>query len=65
MLAVLPIEITIPLPRAIIESQTPKSEWVKARYEELVIVDDKRLKVLHNVRSIKPESQEPLIRMLN
>ena len=48
--AVLPIEVTMPVLRVIAESQTLESKWVKAQHEELVLVDEKRLRALHNVQ---------------
>ena len=36
--------------RIILESQIPKAKWVKARYEQLVLTDEKRLKVLYHVQ---------------
>jgi hypothetical protein len=36
--------------RIILESQIPEVEWVKARYEQLILTDEKRLKALYHVQ---------------
>jgi hypothetical protein len=48
--AVLPAEMEAKYLRKILESQIPEVEWVKARYEELVLTDEKRLKALYHVQ---------------
>uniref|UniRef100_A0A2N9FWV5 Uncharacterized protein n=1 Tax=Fagus sylvatica TaxID=28930 RepID=A0A2N9FWV5_FAGSY len=50
--AVLPAEMEAKYLRKILESQIPEVEWVKARYEELVLTDEKRLKALYHVQRI-------------
>ena len=47
---VVPIEVAIPSLREIMESHIPEAEWVKAPYEELLMLDKRRLQALHNVR---------------
>ena len=36
--------------RIILESQIPEVEWVKPRYEQLILTDEKRLKALYHVQ---------------
>ena len=50
MEVVLPIEIAIPLLRMIAKSQILESEWVKAQFEELVIIYERRLRALHSIQ---------------
>lgn len=50
MEAVQPIELEIPSLRIVLESQLPEAEWVRARYDALVLLDEKRLKALNNVQ---------------
>ncbi|XP_077230141.1 uncharacterized protein LOC143863343 [Tasmannia lanceolata] len=50
MEAVLPVEIHIPSLRVLMESQLPETEWVNARYQELNMLDEKRLKALYHTQ---------------
>ncbi|XP_074300016.1 uncharacterized protein LOC141631213 [Silene latifolia] len=50
MEAVLPIELEIPSLRIALESQIPEVDWVQARYEELLLIDEKRLAALNQVQ---------------
>ncbi|XP_074299476.1 uncharacterized protein LOC141630586 [Silene latifolia] len=50
MEAVLPIELEIPSLRIELESQIPEVDWVQARYEELLLIDEKRLAALNQVQ---------------
>jgi len=50
MEVVLPIEIARPSLSMIAESQIPESEWTQARCEELVMINERRLRALHNVK---------------
>ena len=50
MEAVLLIKTTIPSLRVIPESQISASEWVKALYKELVLLDEMRLGAVHNIQ---------------
>ena len=43
MEAVLPIEVEIPSLRVILEAEVDEDQWVKARYEQLNLIDEKRL----------------------
>lgn len=48
--AVLPAEIAVPSLRIVAESEIPEADWAKARYDELVGMDERRLKALHNIQ---------------
>ena len=43
MEVVLPTEVEVESLRIILESQIPKAEWVKSRYEQFILTDEKRL----------------------
>ena len=45
---VLPVEMEIPSLRVILKSQVSELDWVKARYEELTLLDEKRLKAAYH-----------------
>ena len=44
--AVLPIEVEIPSLRVLKEVELKEVEWVQARYEQLNLVEKKRMKVI-------------------
>ncbi|PKI56992.1 hypothetical protein CRG98_022618 [Punica granatum] len=46
MEAILPIEVEIPSMRILAEAELAKAEWAKQRYEQLNLIDKKRLKAL-------------------
>ncbi|PKI61774.1 hypothetical protein CRG98_017824 [Punica granatum] len=46
MEAVLPIEVEIPSMRVLVESKLKEAKWPKQRYEQLNLIDDKRLTAL-------------------
>ncbi|PKI67587.1 hypothetical protein CRG98_012010 [Punica granatum] len=46
MEAVLPIEVEIPSMRILAETELEEAEWAKQRYEQLNLIDEKRLKAL-------------------
>ncbi|XP_077210977.1 uncharacterized protein LOC143846427 [Tasmannia lanceolata] len=50
MEAVLPVELRIPSLRVMMEADLPESEWAQARYQELHMIDEKRLKALYHVQ---------------
>jgi hypothetical protein len=50
MEAVQPVELEIPSLRIILESQIPEADWVKARYEQLISLDERRLQALNHVQ---------------
>ena len=49
--AVQPIELEIPSLRIALESQLDEVDWIRARYDELVLLDEKRLAALHHVQT--------------
>ncbi|XP_077232165.1 uncharacterized protein LOC143866918 [Tasmannia lanceolata] len=49
MEAVLPVELQIPSLRVMMEAGLPESVWAQARYQELQMIDEKRLKALYHV----------------
>ncbi|XP_074297066.1 uncharacterized protein LOC141627742 [Silene latifolia] len=51
MEAIQQVELEIPSLRILLESQIPKAEWNRDRYEELVLLDERRLRALHNVQT--------------
>ena len=46
MEAVLPIEVEIPSLRVLKEVELEKAEWVQARYEQLNLIEEKRMKAI-------------------
>ena len=46
MEAVLPIEVEIPSLRVLMEAKLEEVEWVQARYDQLNLIEEKRLKAL-------------------
>ena len=48
MEAVLPVELEIPSLRVIMENWVNKIDWVEARYAELALLDEKRLKAAYH-----------------
>ncbi|PKI74473.1 hypothetical protein CRG98_005155 [Punica granatum] len=46
MEAVLPIEVEIPSMRVLVESKLKEAEWAKQRYEQLNLIDERRLTTL-------------------
>ncbi|XP_077232251.1 uncharacterized protein LOC143867739 [Tasmannia lanceolata] len=50
MEAVLPVELRIPSLRVMMEAGLPEFVWAQARYQELQMIDEKRLKALYHVQ---------------
>ena len=50
MEAVLPIELKVPSLRVMVESEVSEAEWQNARFEELMLFDERRLKALYHVQ---------------
>jgi len=48
--AVQPVELEIPSLRITLEAKVPEAEWVSARYDELILLDERRLAALSNAR---------------
>ena len=46
MEAVLPIEVEIPSLRVLMEAKLEEAEWVQAKYDQLNLIEEKRLKTL-------------------
>ncbi|CAN0916907.1 Retrovirus-related Pol polyprotein from transposon 297 [Linum grandiflorum] len=46
--AVLPIEVEIPSLRVLMEAGLEEAEWVKTRYDQLNLIDEKRLAAIHH-----------------
>ena len=46
MEAVLPIEVEISSLRVLMEAKLEEAEWVQARYDQLNLIEEKRLKAL-------------------
>ncbi|PKI58164.1 hypothetical protein CRG98_021452 [Punica granatum] len=46
MEAVLPIEVEIPFMRILAKTELEEAEWAKQRYEQLNLIDERRLKAL-------------------
>jgi hypothetical protein len=43
--------LEIPSLRIVLESRLPEAQWVKARYDALILLDEKRLAALHHIQS--------------
>ena len=50
MEAVQPIELEVPSLRILLENEVPEAEWVRARYDSLVLLDERRLNALYHVQ---------------
>ena len=50
MEVVLPIEIGVRSLRIVLESEIPKVDWLQSRYDQLCMMDDKRLKALYHIQ---------------
>ena len=50
MEVVQPVELEIPSLRIVLESKLPEADWVQSRYDELVLLDERRLRALHHVQ---------------
>ncbi|KAK5843166.1 hypothetical protein PVK06_005609 [Gossypium arboreum] len=48
MEAVLPIEVEIPSLRILIEEKLDEAEWVQSRYDQLKLIEEKRLKAIRH-----------------
>ena len=46
MEAVLLVEVKIPSLRVLMETKLEKAEWIHARYEQLNLIEEKRLRAL-------------------
>ncbi|XP_070010010.1 uncharacterized protein [Nicotiana sylvestris] len=67
--AVIPAKVEIPSPRIIQEAELDDAEWVKSRYEQLAIIDGKRMNAIfpwstlseQNVKSLQQKSQAKIV----
>ncbi|XP_074292082.1 uncharacterized protein LOC141618922 [Silene latifolia] len=50
MEAVQPIELEVPSLRILLESHVPEADWVQARYDSLVLLDERHLNALYQVQ---------------
>ena len=50
MEAVLPIEMGVRLLRTVLESEIPEADWLQNRYDQLCMLDEKRLKALYHIQ---------------
>lgn len=51
MEAMLPIEVEIPSMRVLVEGDIPEVDWLEHRYDELVLLDEKRSRAIEHVRA--------------
>ena len=50
MEVVLPIEMGVHSLRTVLESDNPEADWLQSRYDQLCMLDEKRLKVLYHIQ---------------
>ena len=50
MEAILPIEMGFCSLRTVLESEIPKADWLQSRYDQLCMLDEKRLKALYHIQ---------------
>ena len=50
MEAVLSFEMGIHSLRTVLESEIPKGDWLQSRYNQLCMMDEKRLKALYHIQ---------------
>ena len=50
MEVVLPIEMGVCSLRIVLESEIPVAEWLQSRYDQLCILDEKKLKALYHIQ---------------
>ena len=63
MEAVLPIEVEIPFLRVLKEVELEEAEWVQARYEQLNLIEERRMKAichgqLYQRRMMRPHNKK-------
>ena len=49
MEAVLPIKMGVCSLRTILESEIPEEDWLQGKYDQLCMLDEKRLKALYHI----------------
>ena len=70
MEVVQPIGLEVPSLSILFESKVPEAEWVQARYDSLVLLDERRLNALYHVqlyqkrqeRSFNKRSSQEILR---
>ena len=50
MEAVLPIEMGVQSLSTVLESEIPEVDWLQSRYDQLCMMDEKRLKALYHIQ---------------
>ena len=50
MEAVLPIKMGVRSLKTILESEIPETDWLQSRYDQLCMLDEKRLKALYHIQ---------------
>ena len=50
MEVVLPIEMGVCSLRIVLESEIPVAEWLQSRYDQLCMLDEKKLKALYHIQ---------------
>ena len=50
MEAVLPIEMGVRSLRTVLESEIPEVDWLQSRYDQICMLDEKRLKALYHIQ---------------
>ena len=50
MEVVLPIEMGVCSLRIVLESEIPIAEWLQSRYDQLCMLDEKKLKALYHIQ---------------
>ena len=50
MEAVLPIKMGVRSLRTILKSEIPEADWLQSRYDQLCMLDEKRLKALYHIQ---------------
>ena len=46
----LPIEMGVHSLRIVLESEIPEADWLQSRYDQLCMLDEKRLKALYHIQ---------------
>ena len=50
MKVVIPIEMGVRSLRTVLESEIPKVDWLQSKYDQLCMLDEKRLKALYHIQ---------------
>ena len=50
MEAVLPIEMGVHSLMTVLESEIPEANWLQSKYDQLCMLDEKRLKALYHIQ---------------